>query len=80
MARGSAPLITALVSILLLGEHYHRFQMGPLLIIGASIITLAFTVGKKETGTELTTILLAFITAGFISSYSIDDGIGARIG
>ena len=80
MARGSAPLITALVSILLLGEHYNRFQMGALFIIGTGIITLAFTVGSKESGTKLTTLLLAFITAGFISSYSIVDGIGARIG
>lgn len=79
MARGSAPLITALVSILLLGEHYKQFQITALFIIGTGIISLAFTAGKNETGKNSTTAILAIITAGFISSYSLVDGMGARI-
>lgn len=80
MARGAAPLITALVSIFLLGEHYNEIQIAALLIIGSGIISLAFTVGKKGTGKRSTTAILAVITAVFISSYSLVDGMGARVG
>lgn len=84
MARGSAPLITAVVSILLLKEQYDGFQIAALFIIGAGIISLAFTGGGTSTGSRTgkkpLTALLAIITAGFISSYSVVDGVGARIG
>lgn len=79
MARGAAPLITALVSILLLGEHFDQIQVASLFIIGAGIISLAFTAGKRGTEKRYTTVMLAIITAGFISSYSLVDGTGARI-
>lgn len=79
MARGSAPLITAIVSMLLLGEQYERFEIIALCIIGTGIISLAFSTGKEETTNRLTTPILALITAGFISSYSLVDGVGARI-
>ena len=80
LARGAAPLITAIVSFLLLGEHYERFQIVALCIIGTGIISLAFTAAQKGTKRQSTTVLLALVTAGFISSYSIVDGMGARIG
>jgi len=79
MARGSAPLITAVVSILWLQERYDGFQIASLFIIGAGVISLAFAGGLKKTAKKSTTAVLAIITAGFISSYSINDGMGARI-
>jgi len=80
MARGSAPLITAIVSILLLGERYAPLQVAALCIIAAGIISLAFTSSRKASGAGSNSALLAIITAGFISSYSVVDGMGARVG
>ena len=79
-ARGSAPLITAIVSILLLGETYNGFQLTALVIIGVGIISLTFSGSRQERKNNSRTALLAITTAGFISSYSIIDGLGARIG
>ena len=79
MARGAAPLITAVVSILLLGEQYNPPQTAALFIIGAGIISLSLTRPKKDTSTRSAALILAIITAAFISSYSIVDGVGARV-
>lgn len=80
LARGSAPLITAVISILIIGERYDGYQIAALFIIGAGIISLAFSTIGREAGRQSTSVVLAIITAGFISSYSIVDGMGARIG
>ena len=79
MARGAAPLITAVVSIVVLDEIYERQQVAALLIIALGIVCLTFTTSKSNSHHRFKTSILAIVTAGFISTYSLVDGVGARI-
>jgi len=78
MARGGAPLITAIVSILFLNEQFRLFEIGALIIIGIGIVSLAFTGDRQKAQHRYLSAILALITAGFIASYSLVDGLGAR--
>ena len=78
MARGGAPLITALVSILFLNEPLKTVEIGALVIIGAGIVSLAFTGDRQQMRRRYLPAFLALVTAGFIASYSLVDGLGAR--
>lgn len=78
MARGGAPLIIAVISVLFLGVHYDSFEIAALLIIGTGVISLAFVGGLSKIDTGVTSSLLAGITGAFIAGYSLIDGLGAR--
>lgn len=78
MARGGAPLITALVSIMFLHEQLKLIEIAALIIIGTGIVSLAFTGDRKQLQHRYLPALLALVTAGFIASYSLVDGLGAR--
>ena len=78
IARGSAPLIVAAISVLLLGVHLQSIEIFAVLIIGAGIISMSLV--RRETGLRNTkAALLALITGCFIASYSLVDGTGARL-
>ena len=78
IARGSAPLLTAVTTTIVLGE--------TLPILGyAGIAALAFGVflmsmkGSRDGGFELKAVGYALCTATAISAYTIVDGYGARL-
>lgn len=78
IARGSAPLIVAVVSITVLGVSLHVLEWAAVLIIGAGIVSLAL-VRRADGLRNGRAAGLALITGGFIAGYSIVDGMGARV-
>ena len=79
MARGSAPLMVALMSVILLEVSYDGFQIAALALIAAGLISLAWRGLYPEADKRYRGALLA-VTAGiFIASYTLTDGLGARV-
>ncbi|MFT6023372.1 MAG: drug/metabolite transporter (DMT)-like permease [Ascidiaceihabitans sp.] len=78
IARGAAPLIVALFSVVVLGIQLSSIQMLAILIIGCGIISLAL-VRKADGLRNGNAAVLALITGLFIAAYSLVDGLGARI-
>ena len=83
LARGTAPLIVALASALLLHEHMGALRIAAVLLIAAGIMLMARRDGKGggKAAPALTRIGLGFalLTACFTASYTMADGVGARI-
>lgn len=78
IARGSAPLIVAVVSVLILGVHLEKLELLAIAIIAAGIISLAL-VRRADGLRNGNAALLALVTGVFIASYSLVDGLGARL-
>jgi drug/metabolite transporter (DMT)-like permease len=77
IARGSAPMIVAAISVLILGIHLDLIELAAIAIIGIGILSIALT-HKSAGRLNLTGAKLALITGCFIAAYSLIDGIGAR--
>ncbi len=78
IARGSAPLIVALFSVLVLGVHLEGPEILAVAIIGLGIISLAL-VRQSDGLQNRNAAALALVTGFFIAAYSLVDGLGARI-
>ena len=77
LARGSSPLIVAGVSVTLLGVHLSWMELAAVAVIAAGIMSL--TLVRRSDGLRNgRAVLLATVTGGFIASYSLVDGTGAR--
>jgi drug/metabolite transporter (DMT)-like permease len=77
LARGSAPLIVATISVTLLGERLSWLELTAVTVIGGGIMSL--TLVRHSDGLRNgRAASLAVITGGFIASYSLVDGMGAR--
>ena len=77
IARGTAPIIVTLVSVLLLGEHLTPWQMLAVALIGLGIMSLMLVRnhdGLRNAGAAG----LALITSLFIAGYTLTDGYGGR--
>lgn len=79
IARGSAPLIVAVVSITVLGVTLQRMELLAVMIIGIGIVSLAL-VRRADGLRNGRAAMFALITGCFIAGYSIVDGLGARAG
>jgi len=77
IARGSAPLIVALFSVLILGVQLDGLELLAIVIIGVGIFSLAL-VRQSDGLHNKNAVALAFVTGLFIASYSLVDGLGAR--
>lgn len=77
LARGSAPLIVALVSVVVLGVRLAPLELLAILIIAAGLISLAL-VRRADGQRNGNAAVLALITGSFIAAYSLVDGLGAR--
>ncbi len=77
LARGSAPLIVALVSVSLLGVSLEPIELIAVAVIGLGIMSIA-VVGTRDGLHDRKSAVLAIITGCFIASYSLIDGLGAR--
>ncbi len=77
LARGVAPLIVAVISVSLLGEHLSHASQIAVLFIGLGITSLALTRGAAGLR-DLRPSLLALGTGGLIAGYTILDGLGVR--
>jgi drug/metabolite transporter (DMT)-like permease len=78
IARGTAPLLVGLFSLIVLGVELSNAKILSIIIIGVAVISLAF--GQKSDGqTRRSASTFALITGLFIASYSLIDGLGARV-
>ena len=74
LARGTAPLIVTLASALFLGEAPPLLRIAAVLAIAGGIVSMAGGGGLSRTA-----LLWALGTAGFTASYTMADGVGARL-
>jgi drug/metabolite transporter (DMT)-like permease len=77
VARGSAPLLVAVLSGVLFGEYLSAFGMAGILVIGAGIT--AFTYQHETLTQHFQDLLRAFGVGLCIASYTVLDGMGARV-
>jgi drug/metabolite transporter (DMT)-like permease len=77
LARGSAPLIVAAISIGLLGEQLSPLSQLAVLLIALGITSLALTRGAGGLH-DRRAITVSLATGAVIASYTIVDGLGAR--
>lgn len=77
IARGSAPLFVTMVSLTVLDVNLSWAQVGSvgLLILGLLLLSYDRLGAYKR---QWTVVTLALVTGGFIASYSLVDGLGAR--
>ena len=78
IARGSAPLMVALVSVTLLGVTLTGAETLAILLIATGIISLAL-VRQSDGLRNRQAAAAALATGGFIAAYSLSDGLGARL-
>lgn len=78
IARGSAPLLVALVSVLFLQVSLSQMEILAVVIIGIGILSLGL-VRKQDGERNPHAAILAMVTGCFIASYSLVDGLGARL-
>ena len=78
LARGSAPMVVALVSVTLLGVHLQVIEIIGVATIGIGILSIAL-VRRADGLRNPHGARLALITGGFIAAYSLVDGMGARV-
>ena len=78
IARGSAPLMVAVVSVFILGVSLSTLEWLSLFFIGAGIMSLSLV--RRASGLRnIYAVQMALITGAFIAAYSINDGVGVRL-
>lgn len=77
IARGTAPIIVAGVSIAMLGVTLMSQEIAGIVVIGVGLISLSLV--RQNSGSRNTkAAILALTTGCFIAAYSLNDGLGAR--
>lgn len=78
LARGSAPLIVALAGIFVLAEGMTAMKFAAVCAIGLGVMLMSSKLGAAE-AMPRKALLFALGTALFTASYTLVDGVGARI-
>jgi drug/metabolite transporter (DMT)-like permease len=78
LARGSAPLLTALVGLLVLGDTVPPLALAGIVIIALGIVLMSLKGSADLSRMNRHALGYALITALFISAYTLADGLGAR--
>ena len=78
IARGSAPLLTAVSSLLLLAEPIGLLSALGIATLAAGIVLMSLRVSRGLKRTNLVALGFALFTAVTITGYTLVDGIGAR--
>jgi drug/metabolite transporter (DMT)-like permease len=78
LARGTAPLITLIVSLAFIGEPVGTANILGVVTLGVGIIALTFDQGIRVLMRAPKGVVYALATSLFIGSYTISDGLGAR--
>lgn len=76
IARGTAPLVVTVVSVAYLGVPLNSLQIFGILCIAGGILLIGLRTSQNN---AMKATLTAIITGCFIASYSLNDGLGARI-
>ena len=77
IARGIAPVITTILSLIFIGVVLTRHELFGILIISFGILSLSFQ--YKNTFQNNKAVIFALLTGFFIALYSTVDGYGARL-
>ncbi len=78
IARGTAPLLVALFTVFVLKVELSSIELLAVVIIGVGILSLAL-VRRGDGQRNMQAAVFALVTSCFIASYSIVDGLGARL-
>ncbi len=79
IARGSAPLITAVASLVFVGEHLSVPSWIGIATLAFGVLFLSARGGRELTHIDKRGVSFALLTALTICTYSVVDGIGARV-
>jgi len=79
IARGTAPLLTALASPLFVNERIGILAWIGILLLAGGVILLSLRGGRDLAKLDRRAVGFAFLTALTICAYSLVDGIGARL-
>jgi drug/metabolite transporter (DMT)-like permease len=79
IARGAAPLMTALISTTVVGESIGLYGWVGILTLVAGVFLLSIRGGRDLARIDRRAVGFAFFTAVTICGYSLVDGLGARI-
>jgi drug/metabolite transporter (DMT)-like permease len=79
IARGTAPLLTALASPLLVGERVGVLAWAGILLLAGGVFLLSLRGGRDLAKLDRRAVSFALLTALTICAYSLVDGIGARL-
>lgn len=79
LARGSAPLLTACLGFLFLGEALSLGELAGMLLIVGGIFSLALERSRSGTRLSRAGLFYSLLTGVFIAAYSLIDGTGARL-
>ncbi|MGB7257622.1 MAG: DMT family transporter [Pseudolabrys sp.] len=79
IARGSAPLMTAIAATLLVGEHLNFLAWAGIVALAAGVLLLSLRGGRDLAKLDRRGIGFALFTAVTICVYTVVDGVGARL-
>ncbi len=79
IARGGAPLFTALTTVLLLRQPLSPHALAGVLVLGGGVILMALHRGREPGRPDLAGIGFALLTGAVIAGYTVVDGTGARL-
>ena len=77
IARGTAPILITIVSLIFLGVALSNFEILGIIIISLGILSLSLQ--GAEGIKNRSAVIYALVTGFFIMGYSITDGYGARV-
>jgi drug/metabolite transporter (DMT)-like permease len=78
VARGSAPLLTAILSIVLVHDPVSAGNVAGIALLGLGVLLISLRGHRHLEPPSAIAILYAVMTAATISAYTIVDGVGAR--
>jgi len=78
IARGAAPLMTATMTTIFVGERLGLYGWGGIVMLAAGVLLLSLKGGRELAKLDRVAVGFALFTAVTICAYSVVDGIGAR--
>ncbi len=78
IARGIAPLLVAIVSVLFLGVQLSSTEILAVVAIGAGLASMSLA-RQRDGSQNVRAAIFAAVTGCFIAAYSLVDGLGARL-
>ena len=79
IARGSAPLMTAGAGVVFIGEHLNLATWSGIVALASGVLLLSARGGRAFAHIDRRAVGFALLTALTICTYSVVDGIGARL-
>ncbi len=79
IARGTAPLMTAVLATVWLGEGLGSYGWAGVIVLATGILLLAFRGGRALERFDARSVGFALLTSLTITTYTLVDGVGARV-